>query len=260
MKLPDDIFAKIREDFSGGETVAIIDRLEGLTQADSALFTVRILRCILFLARGRTAELEDAISLAMRDTRDLIVSAEYDGHFGAIQRDLTLPFNLKTLTQIKDRVDELAFKIGAANHSSLPTYGRSEDGARPHIEVNAQGYHFVVVERGQELKRITTLDWNDLLYRIFEGVTFSVAFDYELAHRVENRDCRRLGFQRQVELLSQLSEEWGLREAQEHARILEKHPFDDFSSVRARLTGELREGGRSPQDAWSMACERYPLP
>jgi hypothetical protein len=150
--------------------------------------------------------------------------------------------------------------IGATGRHSLPTYGRTEDGARPHIEVDWRGYHFVVVERGQEQERFTTRDLDELFYRIFQNITHELAFAYELAHRVETRDCRRLVFQRQVELLSQLSSSWAQGQAQEHDHILREHPFDDMAGIRAGLTRQLREAGHSPQTAWQMACERYPLP
>src|SRR5687768_8863935 len=116
---------------------------------------------------------------------------------------------MRSLAEIKSEVDCRAVLIGAAGHHSLPTYGHTEDGARPHIEVNSRGYHIVVVERGQEESRVTTHDLDELLYRIFQNVTSDLAFAYELAHRVETQDCRRVAFQRQVELLSQLSHSWG---------------------------------------------------
>lgn len=167
---------------------------------------------------------------------------------------------MNSLTDIKAEVDRLAAVIGASGYHALPTYGHTEDFARPHIEVDSRGYHFVVVERGQEHERFTTGELDELLYRIFRSVTFSLAFEYELAHRIETQDCRRLGFQRQEELLARLSERWAERKAAEHERLLREHPFDDYSSVRAGLTKELREAGHSPEAAWRMACERYPLP
>jgi hypothetical protein len=167
---------------------------------------------------------------------------------------------MKSLSEIKTEVDRRAGLIGAAGHHALPTYGHSQDGARPHIEVDSHGYHFVVVERGQEQERFTTGGLDELFFRIFQSVTHDLAFAYELAHRIETQDCRRLAFRRQVELLSQLSPSWAEREAQEQNRILRAHPFDDMVSIRAGLTRELRNAGHSPQTAWQMACERYPLP
>jgi hypothetical protein len=59
---------------------------------------------------------------------------------------------LLSLEEIKSEIDDLAQRIGASG-LILPTYGRSEDFARPHIEVDDSGYHYVVVERGQEMER-----------------------------------------------------------------------------------------------------------
>jgi len=167
---------------------------------------------------------------------------------------------MKSLAEIKTEVDRRAALIGAAGRHSLPTYGRTEDGARPHIEVDSRGYHFGVVERGQEQERFTTCEVDELLCRIFQGVTHELAFACERAHRVETQDCRRLAFQRQIELLSKLSPGWGQREVQEQERILREHPFDDIAPIRAMLTKELREAGHSAETPWQMACERYPLP
>ena len=98
----------------------------------------------------------------------------------------------------------------------------------PHLkELDERGYHYVIVERGEELSRITTGDIDKLLYHVFEGVTFNLACEYELKHRVWKRDVRRLLFRHQIELLSVLSPHWAEIESQDHARILSQHPFDD---------------------------------
>jgi len=51
---------------------------------------------------------------------------------------------MESLAEIKSEVDRRAALIGATGHHSLPTYGDTEDGARPHIEVDSRGYHFVL--------------------------------------------------------------------------------------------------------------------
>ena len=164
-----------------------------------------------------------------------------------------------TLAEIRTEVERLAARIGASGYV-LPTYGHSEDGARPHIEVDSQGFHYVVIERGLELKRLTVTELDDLLFQVFVDVTFSLACDYELANRIDSEDCRRIIFQRQIELLRRLSPAWSEREAQRHKEILRKHPFDDAVNIRVRLTVAYREQGHSPDAAWQLACERYPLP
>ncbi|MBN8417727.1 MAG: hypothetical protein J0L73_02280 [Verrucomicrobia bacterium] len=167
---------------------------------------------------------------------------------------------MKSLEQIKSEVDRMAAVIEASNYAGLPTYGVSKDAAHPHIEVDSTSYHWVVVERGHEQDRFTTTELDALLERVFTTVTFELATAYELAHRSGPIDCRRLIFQRQIELLSMLSPRWAQTESEKHAHILGAHPMDDLSGVRASLTRELRESGHAPEVAWQMALKRYPLP
>jgi hypothetical protein len=165
-----------------------------------------------------------------------------------------------TLAQVKTEIDLRAATIGAAGDSSLPSYGRSNGDGDPHIEVDELAYHYVVAERGKEVSRLTTTDLDELLYHVFQGVTFRLAGIYEVNHRAKNQDFRRILFRRQIELLLQLSDAWSKRCAQELELILREHPFDDNSSIRVKLTTDLRKSGYSPEAAWQVACEKYPLP
>lgn len=128
------------------------------------------------------------------------------------------------LPRIQLEVNRRAALIGAPA-ALLPTYGRTEDGARPHLEVNEAGYHYVVVERGVELERMTTRDLDELLYAVFQSVTFSLACQFEVRHRIEGEDCRRQMFRCQEELLQKLDPWWARRRWQEHQDILKRHPF-----------------------------------
>jgi hypothetical protein len=93
--------------------------------------------------------------------------------------------------------------------------------------VDADAYHYIVVERGNELERMSTASINELLYRASCDMTFSAAVDYELRHRVRGQDVRRVMFDRQVTLLGRLDPEWAARQAREHDEILSRHPFTD---------------------------------
>lgn len=130
------------------------------------------------------------------------------------------------LPQIKAEVERLAAKIGATE-CVLPTYGRSEDFARPHIEVDSRGYHYVVVERGQELRRVTTSNLDELLRHIFDSVSFELACSYELAHRIGTQDCRRLLWKHQLDLLQILSPAWAAARECEIGELLRRHPYHD---------------------------------
>ncbi|CAN5537132.1 hypothetical protein BH10PLA1_BH10PLA1_20790 [soil metagenome] len=116
----------------------------------------------------------------------------------------------KELTWFAGEVTRLAAVIGAPP-GPLPTYGRTADFARPHIEFGGAQWHYVVVERGEELERNSSADAQEILCCVFEGVTFSMACDDELRHRRRGQDPRRQLFDVQLGLLGQLSPDWQRR-------------------------------------------------
>lgn len=166
---------------------------------------------------------------------------------------------MKQLAEIKAEVERLASLI-EVDATYLPTFGLSEQSGRPHIDVDAHGYHYIHAERGSEFARMTTQDLDELLYTALSGATFWMGVRYELRHRVVGQDCRRVMFQRQIELLTAVSPAWAQRRSAEIAGILSEHPLDDRAIERARLTRELREQGHAPEEASQMALERYPRP
>ncbi|HBG70218.1 MAG: hypothetical protein A2W93_13315 [Bacteroidetes bacterium GWF2_43_63] len=164
-----------------------------------------------------------------------------------------------TLKEIKNKTLEIA-EIINASPKLLPTFGHSVDGAHPHIESDSRGLHYLIIERGQELDRKTTTEIDELMFWIFNDVTFNISTQYELENRVKNKDCRRLMFSKQEELLGLINNDWKVREQKNHESILIRHPFDDFSSIRADFTKELRDSGMDNDIAWKKACDKYPLP
>jgi hypothetical protein len=123
------------------------------------------------------------------------------------------------LPEIRARVRELVDQVGAPPGDPV-SYGGSRQDGTPHIEVGSR-YHFVVFERR------TTDDLDELLYWIFDGVTFSMASNFEVKHRRPGEDSRRQLFAKQIEFLERLSPEWAARQDAEHAEILSRHPFVD---------------------------------
>jgi hypothetical protein len=168
-----------------------------------------------------------------------------------------------TLGEVEAEVCRLAAIIGASERH-LPTFGRSDEDGRPHIEIDAAGYHYAVRERGTELSHFVTRSLNELLYRAFADITFGVALAFEVRNRVEGQDSRRLMFAKQEELLAVLSPDWAKREKDEHERILRQFPFDDANTARverimalraarAERISALRAQGLSPEAAWKEA-------
>jgi hypothetical protein len=133
---------------------------------------------------------------------------------------------MKTLQDIERDVAALARRI-SASLPDLPTFGISRDGGYPHVEVHNGLYHYVVVERGKEIERRSSDSYDDLLYWIFRTVTHGQASLYELNNRVEDEDCRRIAFPKQIELMKEIGPEFGRRLENEITDILRRAPYDD---------------------------------
>lgn len=97
----------------------------------------------------------------------------------------------------------------------------------PFVEIDADQYHYVIEERGQELERRSTADADELLYWLISDVVFRIALAYELQHRAPGQDSRRIVFQRSAELLSMLSPAWVARRRDEIDAILVQAPYTD---------------------------------
>ena len=132
---------------------------------------------------------------------------------------------ISALDDAKHEISELAGVIGAPTHL-LPTYGRTKNGARPHIEESGGVLSLVVIERGEELDRRVAADLDELKYWVFESVTHSMASNWELHHRVEEQDSRILVFTHQLELLERLSPRWAERYREENCDLLRRLGVD----------------------------------
>lgn len=132
----------------------------------------------------------------------------------------------RILSGLRTEVFHLSDEAGFPR-SDLPTFGATEDFARPHIEVDKNGFHFVVVERGQELERKTTRNRRELIYWIFESVSFSEAIRFEAKNRIEGEDFRRQLFARQEQQLGRIDPGWEQRLREKHDAILSRNPFRD---------------------------------
>lgn len=133
---------------------------------------------------------------------------------------------MKKINEIMAEVTCFA-KLIDASTDDLPTYGKTMDFGCPHVEVNGSGYHYVVVERGQELARKTTKDYEELLYWIFKYATHNLAFAYELENRIEDQDCRRIAFPKQIELMTKISSKMAARLTEHICEVLRRAPYDD---------------------------------
>ena len=83
----------------------------------------------------------------------------------------------------------------------------THDGS-PHVEIIGAEYHLVVTERGSEFERKTTKDIDELLFWLVSGDVFELACDWELEHRIEGQDSRRLLFAKEIEYLDKTNPKW----------------------------------------------------
>lgn len=77
MTFKDDIIARIQTDFGENANMATIMLIDAISKVDW-LKTDRVIRCIIFLAKGNLTDLSKHIESATFDTRDVLLWAEYE--------------------------------------------------------------------------------------------------------------------------------------------------------------------------------------
>lgn len=136
------------------------------------------------------------------------------------------------LDDIKTSIDILARKINAP-HDLMPGYGHSTREDQAYIKVDEHGQLYYVVVESEGEYEYPSPDINDLLYRVFRSIAFSMAEEFLANNKVnEKEDYRRQYFSKQLELLSVLNKDWRDRAEQEHQVILKFVPFDDVKPTR----------------------------
>jgi hypothetical protein len=128
------------------------------------------------------------------------------------------------LDEIKAIVDGMATSISAPSRL-LPTYGSSEDMGRAHVEIDARGYHLVVVERAVEQYRTTVKSRDDLLFEIFRNVASSMAFEFEMQQAQRDADPRRVAFNKALSILGALNRDWERRQKEHYDHVLLRSPL-----------------------------------
>lgn len=104
MTFKEDIIAKIKADFGNNSDEALIILKDAINKTDY-LKSDRIIRCILFLAKGNLIELNKNIETATFDTRDVMLWAEYEKHNGDLNYKRLRDFN-KTFENCSINVKE----------------------------------------------------------------------------------------------------------------------------------------------------------
>lgn len=140
-----------------------------------------------------------------------------------------------TVEEIKKYIFELGESIGLDTESKLyPRFSKDSnvfnEGASIYVE-NSK-YYYVIMERGHVNKCYESEDIEEILYPLFESITFSMASDYELNHRIKNEDSRKLIWKKQLELLEKVNKKFCEKCQIEIEEILKIAPYNDENEVQ----------------------------
>lgn len=127
---------------------------------------------------------------------------------------------------IQDKVWELASRIDAPK-SLTTVFSKSPQDGRPHVEIHGDEIWLVTAERGSVFSEKKTESSDLLLYWLFRSITSQMAQEYELQHRNEQQDPRRIMFSKQMELMRSLSSSWHEILKGEVENILSTNPYLD---------------------------------
>lgn len=130
------------------------------------------------------------------------------------------------ISTIKSRYYSIARLLNAPKRHVMFAMQPRMDGG-PHIERVGDAYAYIVSERGSELQRRITRDPEELLYWLVSNLTWDMANEYELSHRREHVDPRRLLFEKHLALLAQANPQWSAAKRIEYDSVLRSHPFRD---------------------------------
>jgi hypothetical protein len=119
---------------------------------------------------------------------------------------------MDSISTIKSKYYKIAKKLNAPKLYSCFNTEPQHDGSA-HVELKNGKYNYVVTERGEEYERKTTNDPDEILYWLISTLVYSISSNHELNNRDKNKDFRRKMFKKEVELITQISSEWGAKKA-----------------------------------------------
>jgi len=130
------------------------------------------------------------------------------------------------LVAIQAKVYELGIKINAPRNF-LVVHGEPVDDGTPYVKIDNGMFRYISAERGYEIFNKVAPSLDILLYWILDRVVSRLAMEYELRHRVEGQDSRRVYFSKRIELMKELDSRWGDMVGHDIERILQSNPYAD---------------------------------
>jgi len=132
--------------------------------------------------------------------------------------------------EIKEQMQKMGKLIGVGENSNLyPIIAKSEHAFPEGTSVYEAGgkFHYVCMERGIENKHIIESSITEILYYVFNDITFILARQCEVENRNDSEDFRRMLFKKQLELLGIININYQEKRRIQLEEILKKAPYQD---------------------------------
>jgi hypothetical protein len=130
------------------------------------------------------------------------------------------------MESLQSELKKIALEIDASPEL-LPGFEALDEGLSIKIENSPLSYHLIYSERGTERMHKKTSDKDELLYWVFSHVTFEMSVAFELHTRDEGKDCRRIIFDQQLQMLKRINVEWMKKREKEIEYTLMENPYRD---------------------------------
>ena len=128
---------------------------------------------------------------------------------------------MKEIQELQDEYNKLCVKLGLKGQFKV---NPQNDGAS-HVEFNNNTYYYIKTDRGVEFVKKITVDKDEILYWLISEVIWKYSLQYELEHRIDGQDARRIRFNKEIELFNQINIDWSNKRNREIEAILEINPY-----------------------------------
>ena len=132
-----------------------------------------------------------------------------------------------TYEEIVEGYSRYASKLEGVS-DTLPYDLRAGYDGEQYLEFGTDGKVFILAKsRGRETYRYETSCLDDLLYVTFKAQCKGLGLKYELEHRDDSKDWRRIGFPYAIQQMGKLSLQWQKRMEKEISELLARSPYQD---------------------------------
>jgi len=150
-----------------------------------------------------------------------------------------------TLPQIEDKIREFA-AIMNAPEEFIPTVGSSKQTGLPHIEITNGHYTFIVCEKGEELSRESFDNFDELVFKVVQDISFSMACE-RVFEDTNDQSYRERFFQVQKHILSKI-DVYDTNTIKENIATTDDHTALSESRKSVLLKGKTNKASMHPPE------------